>query len=44
MKTEARIALAYMLVSAFASVVNIGTQAASIWIYSGTYAVEIAVL
>lgn len=44
MKTGARIALVYALVSAFAMVANIGTQAVSMWIYSGAYAVELSVL
>jgi putative flippase GtrA len=44
MKTGARIALVYALVSAFATVANIGTQAVSMWIYSGAYAVELSVL
>jgi putative flippase GtrA len=44
MKTGARIALVYALVSAFATVANIGTQAMSMWIYSGAYAVELSVL
>jgi putative flippase GtrA len=44
MKTGARIAFVYALVSAFATVANIGTQAVSMWIYSGTYAVELSVL
>ncbi|PUE29137.1 hypothetical protein B9Z39_03430 [Limnohabitans sp. JirII-29] len=43
MKTAARIALVYALVSALATVANIGTQALSIWIYSGAYAVELSV-
>lgn len=44
MKTAARIALIYALVSALATVANIGTQALSMWIYGGAYAVELSVL
>ena len=44
MKTAARIALVYALVSAFATIANIGTQALSMWIYSGAYAVALSVL
>jgi putative flippase GtrA len=44
MKTSARIALVYALVSIFATVANIGTQALTMWIYSGAYAVAISVL
>lgn len=44
MKSAARIALAYTLVSAFATVANIGTQALVIWLYIGAYAIEISVL
>ncbi len=43
MKAAARIAAVYALVSALATVANIGTQAMSIWIYSGAYAVELSV-
>ena len=44
MKTAARIALVYALVSAFATLANIGTQAVSIWMYNGAYAIELSVL
>lgn len=44
MKSAARIALVYTLVSAFATVANIGTQALIIWLYVGSYAIEISVL
>jgi putative flippase GtrA len=44
MKSAARIALIYALVSALATVANIGTQALVIWFYAGAYAVEISVL
>lgn len=44
MKTAVHIALMYALVSTFATAANIGTQAVSMWIYSGAYAVEISVL
>lgn len=44
MKSTARIALVYTLVSAFATVANIGTQALVIWLYVGSYAIEISVL
>lgn len=44
MKTAARIALVYALVSALATAANIGSQALSIWLYSGAYAVELSVL
>ncbi len=44
MKSAARIALVYTLVSAFATVANIGTQALVIWLYVGSYAIEISVL
>ena len=44
MKSAARIALVYTLVSAFATVANIGTQALFIWLYVGSYAIEISVL
>ena len=35
MKSAARIALVYALVSALATAANIGTQAVSMWAYSG---------
>ena len=38
MKAAARIAAIYALVSALATVANIGTQALSMWVYSGAYA------
>jgi hypothetical protein len=41
MKTAARIALVYALVSALATAANIGTQALSMWVYSGMYAVAL---
>ena len=44
MKAAARIALAYALVSGLATAANIGTQAVSMWVYSGTYAVALSVL
>jgi putative flippase GtrA len=44
MKTAARIAMVYGLVSVVATVANIGTQALSIWLYRGAYAVELSVL
>lgn len=44
MKTAARIALVYSLVAAFATFANIGTQALSMWFYSGAYAVAFSVL
>jgi putative flippase GtrA len=44
MKSAARIALIYALVSALATVANIGTQAVSMWLYSGAYAVALSVL
>lgn len=44
MKTAARIALIYALVSALATAANIGTQAVAMWIYSGAYAVALSVL
>jgi len=44
MKMAARIALVYTLVSAFATVANIGMQALSMWFYSGAYAVALSVL
>ena len=44
MKTAARIALVYALVSALATLANIGTQAVSIWTYNGVYAIELSVL
>jgi putative flippase GtrA len=43
MKAAARIAVVYALVSALATVANIGTQALSMWVYSGVYAVELSV-
>ena len=43
MKAAARIAVVYALVSALATVANIGTQALSMWVYSGAYAVELSV-
>ena len=43
MKAAAQIALIYALVSALATIANIGTQALCIWIYSGAYAVELSV-
>lgn len=44
MKTATRIALVYTLVSVFAIVANIGTQALSMRVYSGAYAVALSVL
>jgi len=44
MKSATRIAVVYALVSALATAANIGTQAVSMWIYSGAYAVELSVL
>jgi hypothetical protein len=44
MRTAARIALVYTLVSALATAANIGTQALSIWLYGGAYAVALSVL
>lgn len=44
MNTAARTAMVYALVSVFATVANISTQAVSMWIYSGAYAVELSVL
>ena len=44
MKTAARIAAVYALVSVLATIANIGTQALSMWIYSGAYAVALSVL
>lgn len=44
MNTAARITLVYALVSAFATVANIGTQALSMSIYGGAYAVALSVL
>lgn len=44
MKTAARIALVYALVSGFATVANIATQALSMWAYDGMYAVALSVL
>ena len=44
MKSSARIALVYALVSALATATNIGTQAVSMWAYSGAYAVAVSVL
>ncbi len=44
MKTAARIALVYALVSGLATVANIGTQALCMWAYSGVYAVGLSVL
>ena len=44
MKSAARIALVFTLVSALATAANIGTQAVSMWAYSGEYAVALSVL
>ncbi len=44
MKSATRIAVVYALVSALATGANIATQAASIWMYSGAYGVELSVL
>jgi putative flippase GtrA len=44
MKSAARIAMIYALVSALATAANIGTQAVSMWVYSGAYAVALSVL
>jgi putative flippase GtrA len=44
MKSAARIALVYALVSALATAANIGTQAVFMWAYSGAYAVALSVL
>ena len=44
MKTAARIALAYALVTAIATAANIGTQAMSMCVYGGAYAVALSVL
>lgn len=44
MKTAARIAWIYALVSTLASAANLGTQALYIWAYSSSYAVVLSVL
>ena len=44
MKTSMRIAVVYALVSSFATVANIATQALSMWVYNGAFAVELSVL
>jgi putative flippase GtrA len=44
MKSSARIALVYALVSALVTAINIGTQAVFMWAYSGAYAVAVSVL
>ena len=44
MKSAARIAMIYALVSALATAANLGTQAVSMWVYSGAYAVALSVL
>jgi putative flippase GtrA len=44
MKSAARIAMIYALVSALATAANIGTQAVSMWVYSGASAVALSVL
>lgn len=44
MKVAARIAAVYALVSALVTVANIGTQALSMSIYNGAYAVPLSVL
>lgn len=44
MKGVARIAVLYAVFAVIATVVNIGCQAAVIWLYSGSYAVPLSVL
>jgi len=44
LKTAARTAFAYALVSGIATAANIGTQAMSMWVYGGAYAVALSVL
>jgi putative flippase GtrA len=44
MNIAARIALVYAMVSAIATIANLGTQALAIWLYKGSYFVELSVL
>jgi putative flippase GtrA len=44
MNIAARIALVYAMVSAIATIANLGTQALAIWLYKGAYSVELSVL
>lgn len=44
MKRVARIAFLYAVVAALATVVNIATQALSMWLYGGPYAIPLSVL
>jgi putative flippase GtrA len=44
MNIAARIALVYAMVSAIATIANLGTQALAIWLYKGSYSVELSVL
>jgi hypothetical protein len=43
MKSVSRIALLYAVFAAFATVVNIGSQALVIWLYHGSYAVPLSI-
>jgi len=43
-KSVSRIAMLYAVFAAFATVVNIGSQALVIWLYHGAYAVPLSIL
>lgn len=43
-KTAISIAVLYSLFAAFSTVINIGCQMLSIWLYKGPYAVEVSIL
>ena len=44
MRAVARIAFLYSVVAVFATAANLVTQAFLIWLYSGTYAIELSIL
>ena len=43
-KTAVKIAVLYTLFAALSTVINIGTQMLSIWLYKGPYLIEISIL
>ena len=43
-KTATRIVIFYMLFAALSTIMNIGAQIVSIWIYNGSFSVEISIL
>lgn len=43
-KTALSIAVLYTIFAAFSTAINIGAQMLSIWVYTGSYAVEVSIL